>query len=330
LTRVRGFLLLCALTAAALQGLAQQRSDAKPMPGDLENVPRVPGMSSMLRGVNGGVTFAGVHNSAAGWYEVLEPALSYSFSPHYSTDASATVYLHRLVLPPSSSTTSTPKLVLDGSDAGDTLISFHGSFSPKIFDEMATATLTAPTGNHTNGLGTGRVTFDLDNRMERNFGRTILHLDLGFGDSAGADSTVLQHNYNTLGYLAHFETGATLWVKRYGYIQSVAYEQLPIGSQKIYQLVKSTSNKSTTTTYQLVSSGLSEDNGITTLIGAPLAEHLLLSGYYSRSLRQHQDTVSLGMTFVFRGMPGRKRLSMIDEALREAAGLSPGADSAKK
>jgi hypothetical protein len=330
LTTVRGFLLLCALTATVSQVSAQQNSGDRPMPADLQNVPRVPGMSSLLHGVNGGITFAGVHNSAAGWYEVLEPALSYSFSAHYSADASAPIYLHRLVQPPASGPTSTPKLVLDGSDAGDTLIGFHGAFNPKCFEETATGTLTAPTGNHTNGLGTGRVTFDLDNRMERNLGPAVLHLDFGFGDSAGADSTVLQHNYNTLGFLAHFETGATFWVKRYGYLQSVAYEQLPLGSQKIYQLVKSTTNKTTTTTYQLVSSGLSEDNGITTLIGAPLTGHLLFSGYYSRSLRQHQDTVSLGMTFVFRGMPGRTRLSTIDRALREAAGLTSDADTTKK
>jgi len=42
-----------------------------------------------------------------------------------------------------------------------------------------------------------------------------------------------------------------------------------------------------------------------------------LSGYYNRSLRQRLDTVSIGVTYVLRGTP-KKRLSMIDRALREA------------
>jgi hypothetical protein len=73
----------------------------------------------------------------------------------------------------------------------------------------------------------------------------------------------------------------------------------------------------------LVGNGLSEDNGFTTALGVPVTAHLLFSGYYNRSLRQHQDTVSLGMTFVLRPLPGHRHLSMIDRALREAAGLSP-------
>jgi hypothetical protein len=44
----------------------------------------------------------------------------------------------------------------------------------------------------------------------------------------------------------------------------------------------------------------------------------MLSSYYNRSLRQHIDTVSIGVTCVLRSMPWRKRLSLIDRALREA------------
>ena len=63
----------------------------------------------------------------------------------------------------------------------------------------------------------------------------------------------------------------------------------------------------------------SEDNGFTTFVGIPLARHVNLSGYYNHSLRQHLDTVSVGVTFILRG-PSKKRLSMIDRALREAEG----------
>jgi len=53
---------------------------------------------------------------------------------------------------------------------------------------------------------------------------------------------------------------------------------------------------------------VAEDNGFTTMAGFPLTHHVTLSGYYNRSLRQHLDTVSFGVTYVLCGKP-RDRLS---------------------
>ena len=66
---------------------------------------------------------------------------------------------------------------------------------------------------------------------------------------------------------------------------------------------------------------VSEDNGFTTFVGIPLSNYFTLSGYYNRSLRQHLDTVSFGITYVVRGT-SRRKLSMIDKALREAEGAN--------
>jgi hypothetical protein len=48
-----------------------------------------------------------------------------------------------------------------------------------------------------------------------------------------------------------------------------------------------------------------------------------LSGYYNRSLRLHLDTVGMAVTFVFRGTPIHRGMSMIDRAIREAEGATP-------
>jgi len=105
------------------------------------------------------------------------------------------------------------------------------------------------------------------------------------------------------------------WLPGRSYLQSVAYEQLPIGDQKLY-----------TTLYPpgrapvIVVTGtkVSEDNGFTTVTGIPLTDNITLSGYYNRSLRLHVDTVSVGLTYVLRGTPRPHRLSMVDRALAEA------------
>ena len=61
-----------------------------------------------------------------------------------------------------------------------------------------------------------------------------------------------------------------------------------------------------------------DDHGLTTFVSVPLQAHVLFSGYYNRSLREHLNTVSIGTTFVFHGIQKRKRMSLIDRALREA------------
>lgn len=308
-----------------VQVVSSTPEQAKKKQGDLENVPRVPGMGSLLRGINAGITYSGIHNSEIGWYEAMVPAVSYAFSPHYSADASTIIYLHRLVEDTNPSANNGQRLVLDIGDTGDTLIGLHGSFRPHGLEEMATVSLSAPTGNSSNGLGTGRVTFDFNNHTEKFFHHAALHLDMGMGDSSTLANNLVMRDYSSLGALAHFQTGAVFWGRNYSFLDISPYEQLPIGSQKVYTIVYQQQDgtpQGSHSVTQTVQGGLSEDNGITTSFGMPLKPHVLFSGYYSRSIRQHQDTVSFGMTFVLRGLPLKKRLSLVDRALREAAGLS--------
>lgn len=292
---------------------------------EVENVPRVPGVSTLLGGFNAGVSYFGVHNSAIGWFEVASPAVSYTFSPRFSADASTPIYLRRKVegniVPPQ---TSAP-LVLDQDDAGDTLIDFHANFNPHNFMDAATASLTAPTGNRAVGFGAGQVTYDFDDHVQRYAGQAALLLDLGVGDSSTLVNSLVTKNYTSVGKLAHFQTGIMVWIFRRCSLQSVAYEDLPFGSQTVYTVVNPPRGAGPPgpggqPTNVITSNGASEDNGFTTSVGIPLMSHLTLSGYYNRSLRQHEDTVSMGMTYVLRGTPIRHKLSEIDRALREAAG----------
>jgi len=164
-------------------------------------------------------------------------------------------------------------------------------------------------------------------------------LDVGAGNSSGLFNDLVFKDYNSVGGLAHFESGLIYWFPKKIYLQGVAYEQLPLGSQTVYRIVPKEelvwrndddgggggggsgggsggggggNPPSTVTT-------VSEDNGFTVFGGVPLTKNFTLSGYYNRSLRQHVDTVSFGVTYVMRG-PSRRRLSMIDQALREAEG----------
>jgi hypothetical protein len=320
-------LIVLAVLMGACQGARAQVTTppsevASPQEQNSQRVPRVPGVSTFFRGFNAGISYSGVHSSSAGWYQVFIPALNYTFSPHYSADVSAPIYLHRLVENLYPTLQANQRLVLDAGDAGDTLIGFHASFNPHRIEEVATTSLSAPSGSRAKGLGTGRVTFDFNNHTERYAHQMGFLLDLGIGDSSSVVNTLLTQNYSSLGTLAHFQTGAEAWILHRYSIRAVAYEELPFGHQTVYVTEYRNDGDSYPYAAQIVTNtATSENNGFTTLVNLPLSSHVTFSGYYDRSLRQHLDTVSIGMTYVLRGTPFAKRFSIIDRALRAAAGL---------
>ena len=312
---------LCANAQGAASASAQKAQGAatSQMPTEaapVEPVPRVPGLSTLLRGFDAGVTLSAVHDSSVGWFSVAIPAVSYSFSPHFAVDASLPVYPYRLVWNEVSTTPITERLVERQGDLGDTLVGLHASFNPSALQNTATASLNLPSGSHTDGLGAGKVTFDFSEHMVRYLRQTGILVDLGVGDSSSLVNSLVAKDYSAVGPLAHFQAGAIVWIFGRDYLQSVAYEQLPLGAQTVV----TTANPRGLPNPTVVSvNTVSEDNGFTTLLGIPLTDHLTLSSYYNRSLRQHVDTVSMGVTFVLRGNRRNRELALIDKALREAA-----------
>jgi hypothetical protein len=315
------WLLLVAGSCLAADGQVAPQADSSATQASthIEQVPRVPGVSTLWRGFNAGLTFSQVHDSSAGWYNVATPAGSYTISRHYSADASVSIYPYRRVQNQDPGAPPDKRLVTEMGEVGDTFIGLHGSFYPGKLRNTTTVSFTLPSGNRSDGLGVGRVTFDLSDHMERYFKQTGFLLDLGGGDSSGLFNPLVTKEENSLGALVHFQAGVVVYLPGSSHIQSVAYEQLPIGGQKVYTTVSPPGAPILTV---LSSNGASEDNGITTSVGIPLMDNFTLSGYYNRSLRQHLDTVSTGITYVLHGTPRRKSLSLIDKALREAAGAN--------
>ena len=327
-----GFLLASCVSAHAQVSAAAGIAPVH-VPERVQAVPRVPNLSTLFDGLNAGITYSGVHSSSVGWYSVTTPAINYTFSRRFSADASTSIYFHRLVQNTDTSTAAAHPLVDGGVNPGDTLIGFHAFFEPGSLQDTVSVYLTAPTGDRATGFGTGQVTYDFSNHFERYYKQLGFLLDVGGGDSAGLFNNQVVKDYNTVGGLAHFESGVVYWLPHRTYIEGVAYEQLPLGSQTVYRIVPrgdsargeddggggggtgGNGNPPTPPTTSV--SAVSEDNGFTTFVGIPLTNYITLTGYYNRSLRQHLDTVSFGLTYVLRGT-SRRKLSMIDRALREA------------
>jgi hypothetical protein len=313
-------LALYALHPLQAQVVSQASSSAPPDSAQIGQVPRVPGVSTLWRGFNAGVTFSGVHDSTIGWYNVVTPAVSYTFSPHFSADVSASIYPYRLVEVDQATTPPTVQLVPTQGEAGDTLIGLHAAFQSGLLRSTTTAYVTAPSGDQSAGLGAGKATFDFSDRVERYVGKAALLLDIGAGDSSSLYNNLVTRDYNSVGALAHFQEGVAAWLPGSSYIQSVAYEQVPFGNQTVLTpQVRPGSPAPPPAT----SNSVTSDNGVTTSLSLPLNSHLELSGYYNCSFAEHDDTVSFGFTYVVRGTLRSSRLSMIDRALREAEQGNP-------
>jgi hypothetical protein len=272
-------------------------SATQPLPEDVQDTPELPGISPTLHGWNAGATVTGVHESTTGWETIFIPAIGYSFNDTFSIDATVPIYMFRLANSLSTHPKPNALLVNQRGEPGDVVFGLHAQFIPRRFQYQLTGLVTAPTGDETYGLSTGRVTFDISNHFERTFRRITPNLEVGGGDSTYLVNRILNKNYTSLGPLAHFQVGLGVELLRGMSFQSEAYEQLPIGDQKIYG--PSRNGKATVVTGRNVT----EDNGFINALDVPLDSHITFSGYYSRSLRFRNDTAAIGVSYVLRGTP---------------------------
>ena len=279
------------------------------LPGDAQDVPEVPGISTTLHGWNAGITISGVHNSTTGWATLATPAIGYSFSDVFSIDATIPIYFYRLAESRSTHPKPNAELVNQRGELGDVVLGFHAQFVPHSYQYQLTGLVTAPTGDEAYGLSTGRVTFDVSNLFERTYGRFTPDVEIGAGDSSTLVNRTVTKDYTSLGPLAHFQLGLGIELFRGISFESDAYEQLPIGDQKIY----GPSRHGNATV--VVGHSVTEDNGFTNALDVPIDSHFTLSGYYSRSLRLHYDIAAIGITCVIRATPTTEDTPM-DELFR--------------
>jgi hypothetical protein len=291
---------------------------------DASEVPGVPRLAGFLHGVNAGVTFSGIHDAQTGWAVLSQPAIGYSFNDVFSLDVTLPIYNYRLAESRATKPKPGAQLVALRAELGDVVVAVHAQLLPPQLEYQLTVSATAPTGDVYYGLSTGRATVDLSNHLQHEFRRVTPELELGIGDSSTLANQLVVRNYTSLGPLAHFQAGFAFPLVRGSSIEMNAYEQLPVGDQKIYESV--TRRKTTTTV--VVGRGVSEDNGFTTSLDLPIEGHATLSGYYNHSLRLHDDTVSFGASYVLRSAAAEQTLAddVIGRALSAGtSGLSPGA-----
>jgi hypothetical protein len=254
--------------------------------------------------------FEQTHDSSSNWSSVIDETVSYDFNRVFALGVGVPVYLTYNQLPSSITpgTTITPQMLTPSyNKVGDTRVALKFSTPTPIVRYVATVTGTAPTGDTSSGISTGRATADFNNRLEFDLGPVTPLAELGIGNT-NALIDMVKRPYSTLGALSHFKGGLSLPLGKALDVEFAGYENLPLGVQKLYSHLLAKSSGSTTSgsgksskIYQQAASaigtGIDEDNGFATALNANLGKRLDMAFTYDHSVHQQLDTVAFSIGF---------------------------------
>ena len=258
------------------------------------------GIIPAVRGFNASVGTTSQHDSANGWSSVLNPNVAYRLNKYLSLDA--TVPIHTYInIDSNVGTAAKPdfRYAVQGGVFGDTDVSLEGDANTEPVAYSGTFSLGLPSGNVDYGLGAGQVTYNFNNHFETNIHRFTPDIELGFGDASSLVEQRILKSYIAVGPMAHFQAGTSVELPHNITFEADAYEELPLAKNLVYSSTGKGKKKVTTSTNE----DPGEDNGFITSLDIPLSPHVTLSGFYSRSLRDHDDVAGFSFTFLLKAPP---------------------------
>ena len=254
----------------------------------------------LVKGINFVLTTSSQHDSPTGWSNVLEPDLSYRFNDHFAVDVSVPYYTRvNAFIPTTVGRITTYPVKTDYGLLGDTVLG--GQFD-WAFDQFAYSTWVSvglPTGNSAFGLSADQPTYNFNNHFETTMGLFTPNVELGIGNSSSLANDTVRKTYTAVGTLAFFQAGTMVDLPKKMIFDVEAYEALPIGDQRVYGTI----TRRKKTIQVLEGTGVAEDNGFNVSLVIPLVRHLGVMGYYTRSLRQHADSVGFSFMYTMRVGP---------------------------
>src|SRR5690348_6626098 len=191
------------------------------------------------RGFSSYTVLSQSYDSSANWTSIVDSTVSYNFNRVFAVSVGAPFYL--AYNQPLFTSTTTPTggttmqfTPISGFKAmGDTRIGLRFATPTPIIKYVATVTGTAPTGDTSIGLSTGRATADFNNHLEFDLGHFSPLLDLGIANTSTLVNMV-RRPYTTLGMLSHYKAGLGLPLGKRLNLEIAGYENLPLGLQKLY------------------------------------------------------------------------------------------------
>ena len=295
------FLLMVPAASARAQAVVSEADDAGGTSAAATTNDSGPlGIIPVGRGLNASLSTNSRHDSSNGWSSILNPDVAYRFNKYFSMDAGVPWYMY-INIDADVGTKAKPlyEYAPKKSVFGDTALSFHADANPFSIGYDGTVAMGLPSGNTDYGLGAGQVTFNINNHFEKSVGIFSPDIELGYGDSSTLVDQRVVKSYVAVGPLAHFQAGTSVNLPRNINFDAEVYEELPLAKDLVYSTTGKGKKKVTTSTNE----GPAEDNGFMTSLDIPLNGHVTMSGFYNRSLRDHDDLAGFSFTFLLKAPP---------------------------
>lgn len=278
--------------------------------------PTTPSLRIPDKGFSSYTNLSQGYDSSANWTSTIDSTVSYSFNKMFGISVGAPFYLAYNQPLFSSATTATTTQTsitqtapISGYNAmGDMRFGLRFATPTPVLKYVVTVTGTAPTGDTSLGLSTGRFTGDFNNHFEMDLGRVSPLLELGLANTS-ALLTAVKRPYTTLGMLSHYKAGLGIPLGKVLNFEIAGYENLPLGLQKLYSefnrgpgSIPSTNGKGKSQPiYEqaaaIIGNGFTEDNGFSTGLSADLGRRMDMGFTYDRSARQKLDSVEFSIGF---------------------------------
>jgi hypothetical protein len=244
------------------------------------------------RGFFGSMPTTFSYDSKSGWADMAMPTVAYHFKPWLSADMALPYYLYM------NATQYNAKGFLQESGhdfvLSDMIFAGHYNRTFDLFDCTVTGSTSAPIGDKSLGVSTGRMTGGVNGHFDRQFGNLSADMDLGFGDSSELVRESSRKNYTSLGNLGFAQVGSSLTLQRSMNVEAHAYEQVPMGTQTVLTTVSRKNGEPTV----LHNSSAADDYGVTTRLDLPLTQKMGLSANYSYSVPLQDTSVGVSLTLI--------------------------------
>lgn len=239
----------------------------------------------------------------------FDGSLGYRFNEHFQLAAGVPFYMVRSS---AELNASTPR---PASGIGNAYLNLSLVTDTSQVRYWSVATITAPTGDKSKGLSTGRVTADWTHGLAKDFGRVTPFVSLGVANAI-TDSPFWIRPFSALGINVHGEGGGLVQLSGPISVGASGYAVWPTGAQKVYSRVAPGrsgqgnaeqrpgrfgsgpgSNRNRVFEASAVATGessLTKDSGLSAWLTARLVRSVSFTAIYSRSRTYALDSFSVG------------------------------------
>jgi hypothetical protein len=230
----------------------------------------------------------------------MDSALGYDFNREFSIQAGVPIYL----VSSSTTTTSgtgTTTTTNHYNSLGDAYVALNLHPKFESFGFSTGLVGTAPTGNRTNGISTGRPTVNWNSRIEKDFDHLTPFVEATLGNSLSSTKR-FRRPFTTLGAVSTFTGGTSIDLFKGLSFEASAYDVLPFGDQKIYSHNGKQVNPNKRRAFEqaAVTSGsasLVKDHGFTGDLSINPTRRVGVDFAYTRSIGYTLDTFSGTVSF---------------------------------